>query len=94
MDTNELRRVAEAAGPGDGWYTYDAVHEDFASGNEADHAFIAAWNPATAIALLDERDKLRAVLRRIGQPGKAICYCRDGHEEAVLLARASLEEQK
>jgi hypothetical protein len=30
---------------------------------------------------------------RIGQPGKQIVYCRDGHEETVLLARAALEKK-
>jgi len=37
--------------------------------------------------------ELEAVQLRIGQPGKKIVYCRDGHEEAVLLARAALGEK-
>jgi hypothetical protein len=39
-------------------------------------------------ALLDRIEELEAALLRIGQPGKKVIYCRDGHEEAVLLARA------
>jgi hypothetical protein len=37
--------------------------------------------------------ELEAALLRIGQPGKQIVYCRDGHEETVLLARAALEKK-
>lgn len=39
-----------------------------------------------------ENERLRDVLMRIGLPGKQIVYCRDGHEEVVLLARAALKE--
>lgn len=38
--------------------------------------------------------ELEAALMRIGQPGKQIVYCRDGHEEAVLLARAAYLGEK
>ncbi len=38
--------------------------------------------------------ELEAGLLRIGQPGKQIVYCRDGHEEAVLLARAAYLGEK
>lgn len=38
--------------------------------------------------------ELTAALMRIGQPGKQIVYCRDGHEEAVLLARAAYRGEK
>jgi hypothetical protein len=38
--------------------------------------------------------ELKAALLRIGQPGKKIVYCRDGHEEAVLLARAAYLGEK
>lgn len=34
---------------------------------------------------------LEAALIRIGHPGKQVVYCRDGHEESALLARAALE---
>jgi len=37
--------------------------------------------------------KTEALLRRIGHPGKQIVYCRDGHEEAVLLIRDALGEK-
>ena len=37
--------------------------------------------------------ELEAAMLRIGQPGKQIVYCRDGHEETVLLARAALEKK-
>lgn len=40
-----------------------------------------------------EYDRLCATLRRIGLPGKEIVYCRDGHEEAVLHARAALGDR-
>ena len=32
--------------------------------------------------------ELESTLLRIGQPGKEIIFCRDGHEESVLLARS------
>ena len=38
--------------------------------------------------------ELEAALLRIGQPGKKVIYCRDGHEEAVLLARAAYKGEK
>jgi hypothetical protein len=58
-----------------------------------------------AVAFLDgvERGKdaarariaeLEAAMLRIGQPGKQIVYCRDGHEETVLLARAAYLGEK
>ena len=37
-----------------------------------------------------ENERLRAALHRIGLPRAKIFYCRDGHEEAVLIARAAL----
>lgn len=39
-----------------------------------------------------ENERMRDVLMRIGLPGKQIVYCRDGHEEVVLMARAALKE--
>jgi hypothetical protein len=42
----------------------------------------------------DRIEKLKAAMLRIGQPGKQIVYCRDGHEETVLLARAALGEKE
>ncbi len=39
-------------------------------------------------------EKLEGELRRIGSPSKKITFCRDGHEESVLIARAALGEGK
>ena len=39
----------------------------------------------------NEITRLRNALDRIGKPKADIGYCRDGHEEAVLIARATLE---
>lgn len=43
----------------------------------------------TLRALSDERERLLAALRRIAGKGDQV-YCRDGHEECALLARAAL----
>lgn len=40
-----------------------------------------------------ENERLRATLRRISSNNHQITYCRDGHEEAALLARAALKEE-
>jgi cbb3-type cytochrome oxidase subunit 3 len=37
-----------------------------------------------------ESRALEGELRRIGSPSKKITFCRDGHEESVLIARAAL----
>lgn len=47
-----------------------------------------------AVEVADVIEELESLLLRIGQPGKEIVYCRDGHEEAVLLIRAALEGEK
>jgi plasmid stabilization system protein ParE len=41
----------------------------------------------------DEIDKLREALRRIAHAPHGKIYCADGHEEAVLIARAALGEE-
>ena len=41
-----------------------------------------------------ESRALEGELRRIGSPSKKITFCRDGHEESVLIARAALGEGK
>ena len=50
-----------------------------------------------ALAIIErlraENAKLREALHRIGLPLAQIVYCRDGHEEAVLLARAALAQE-
>ena len=46
-------------------------------------------------ALRAENDRLRDALHRIQHsPNGLKVYCRDGHEEAVLIARAALGEEK
>lgn len=45
----------------------------------------------TITALLAENERLRRRLHRIAQPGRTIAYCQNGHEEAVLIARAALK---
>lgn len=64
--------------------------------DEIDH--LRAGNQKAALEYLgqigqlsDENTRLRAALHRIGLPRAKIVYCRDGHEEAVLIARAALE---
>jgi hypothetical protein len=41
-----------------------------------------------------EIERLRAALRRISHAPHGKVYCADGHEEAVLIARAALEGEK
>lgn len=45
-------------------------------------------------SMKDEIDRLRAELRRIAHAPHGKVYCADGHEEAVLIARAALEGEK
>lgn len=44
--------------------------------------------------MLGEVERLRSVLRRITHAPCGKVYCADGHEEAVLIARAALEGEK
>jgi hypothetical protein len=44
--------------------------------------------------LVGEVKRLRAELRRIAHAPHGKMYCADGHEEAVLIARAALEGEK
>ena len=59
----------------------------------------AAHSPSLTRALAEvdrqraENERLRAALRRIGMPLNKVAFCRDGHEIAVLLARAALEDE-
>lgn len=86
---SDLRKLAEAATPGPwdhadlgavwgagGWVLTDA--------SEDDGKFIAACDPQTVIALLDERDRLRAALERIaaGTPAPS-AIARDALEGAA-----------
>ena len=45
-------------------------------------------------SMKEEIDRLRAELRRIAHAPHGKVYCADGHEEAVLIARAALEGEK
>lgn len=42
------------------------------------------------IALARRSVTASAALHRIGRPRARIAYCRDGHEEAVLIARSAI----
>jgi len=44
-------------------------------------------------SMKDEIERLRAALRRIAHAPCGKVYCADGHEEAVLIARAALGEK-
>lgn len=74
----DLRRLAEAATPGPWTYDGDAEHPAiygadesaiFVSilyhGDDPDLPFIAACDPQTILALLDERDRYRAALEAL-----------------------------
>jgi len=45
-------------------------------------------------SLKDEIERLRDALRRISHAPHGKVYCANGHEEAVLIARAALEGGK
>ena len=44
--------------------------------------------------MLEEIERMRSALRRIAHAPHGKVYCADGHEEAVLIARAALEGEK
>jgi plasmid stabilization system protein ParE len=45
-------------------------------------------------SMRDEIERMRDALRRISHAPHGKVYCADGHEEAVLIARAALEGEK
>jgi plasmid stabilization system protein ParE len=45
-------------------------------------------------SMKDEIERLRGALRRISHAPHGKMYCADGHEEAVLIARAALAGEK
>ena len=45
-------------------------------------------------SMKNEINRLREALRRIAHAPHGKVYCADGHEEAVLIARAALEGEK
>jgi hypothetical protein len=59
----------------------------------AEHQAVHEIRADETLALRARIAELEAAMLRIGQPGKQIVYCRDGHEETVLLARAALEKK-
>lgn len=80
MNTDELKKLAEAASPGPWWlYERDKDGNSVVSdpnnerqvkrwidcNNKRDAAFIAAANPATVLELIAERDELLEVLKAV-----------------------------
>ena len=53
----------------------------------------AFYNPWVYAEAADEIERMRAALRRIAHAPHGKVYCADGHEEAVLIARAAIEEE-
>ena len=53
------------------------------------------WEQEAAVVskAADEIERLRAALRRIAHAPHGKVYCADGHEEAMLIARAALGEK-
>ena len=49
------------------------------------------WWPRDRLEAADEIERMRDALRRISHAPHGKVYCADGHEEAVLIARAALE---
>jgi hypothetical protein len=60
----------------------------------AEHQAVHEIRADETLALRARIAELEAALLRIGQPGKKVIYCRDGHEETVLLARAAYLGEK
>ena len=54
----------------------------------------AFYNPGVYAEAADEIERMRDALRRISHAPCGKIYCADGHEEAVLIARAALEGEK
>ena len=74
MNTEELKRLAEAATPGP-WYDRAGVLRGTGGGikpiatiyNGLNSPYIAAANPAAILELIRQRDELLAALKRIGE---------------------------
>jgi hypothetical protein len=54
----------------------------------------AFYNPWVYAEAADDIERMRDALRRISHAPCGKMYCADGHEEAVLIARAALEGEK
>ena len=74
MNTEELKRLAEAATPGP-WYDRAGVLRGTGGGikpiatiyNGLNSPYIAAANPTAILELIRQRDELLAALKRIGE---------------------------
>ena len=92
----EAARKLEGYTPGpwdaSGLTVYDTCMDGVASCHTGADARLIAAAPdlhRLALDLAAERERLLATLRRIAGKGDQV-YCRDGHEECALLARAAL----
>lgn len=56
------------------------------------NVFPIGWEGEMRHKAADEIERLQGALRQIGMPGVQIGYCSDGHEMAVMIARAALGE--
>ena len=54
----------------------------------------AVYHPWVYAEAADEIERMRDALRRISHAPHGKVYCANGHEEAVLIARAALEGEK
>ena len=58
------------------------------------YVYDTVYNPWIYAEAADEIERMRDALRRISHAPHGKMYCADGHEEAVLSARAALEGEK
>jgi len=58
------------------------------------YVYDTVYNPWIYAEAADEIERMRDALRRISHAPHGKMYCADGHEEAVLIARAALEGEK
>jgi hypothetical protein len=98
-DFDELRRLAQAATPSK-WYRNsgliwgddDRVVTDTRNLSHDDAVFIAAANPVTVIALLDDRDVLRIQLRTAQDATVTFAHERDAARADLAAANARIAE--
>ena len=58
------------------------------------YVYDTVYNPWIYAEAADEIERMLDALRRISHAPHGKMYCADGHEEAVLIARAALEGEK